>query len=913
MTDRLHDRAHRLAEAWLHDPPDKALDIRGHVSRAKRYLEAAGFEPSSEFDSIGDQLASNAERLPVPDPQGDYARFGVGPVAGALRILHPLSAEPLHEHVDPLVGDLDEGLVTSTIADIVSRIVATAATEETRFLSLWRHLPDQLGRKRRAFAFLPAETRQPDHTIWHHVDIASALQIASAERGGRAYLSFQIGPVQEFIEASRTVRDLWSGSALLSWLVLAGMRPVLERVGPTAFVFPLLRGSPLVDLWLREKDVPSLAPFSGPGTPVLSLPHKFLAVVPRGDGDALLTECREAVEIEWLRIASEVRRAIDKGIRKRLDPILSEGWDQRWDEQVRGFFSAHTSLLPASDMRSDDAIASLVGGKDTKFATTFSEIEAVRQLSDALSADGRKPGYDRRDSGRWSLHVEMSARVMEAQRRVARLPVTSAVDNVPGKCSLLGTWEQMGPAGLDQSREFWERLRADGGVSIDGVRLRSGERLSAPSLIRRFAAPVVLADEIGRSANNLRFPDTATIGAREWLQRAAIDPAEVRDRKGSGTWSGQWLHWTKRDLEQDDACPGDVWDQIRAARKQIGAPPAYYAIVRGDGDHMGRWLRGDKAPPVREVLHPKIREYYEGLAAGGGAAAEHARAGLDAKRPSGPALHAAISEALTNFSVHAVPDIVNRHLGTLIYAGGDDFLALVPARNAIEFARDLRLAFSGLFHETEDVPRGWWQPRATARDGTSDPPPLLMMGPDASCSIGVVVVHHKENLRDALELARSAEDSAKRSGRDALVLTVSRRSGECATTLLAAGSQGQVTWHVVQPFQRLVDAFSDNGEQNKKSASAGWAYRLRYQAPVLEMLGPDAHRREIERMIQRSDRDTRDRLDDGKLAIDLFDAFLASREGRTLPRDASNGPLESFAMLCQSAFFLARGRDERGQ
>ena len=31
-----------LTTAFLHDPPDKALDIRGHERRAARYLEAAG-------------------------------------------------------------------------------------------------------------------------------------------------------------------------------------------------------------------------------------------------------------------------------------------------------------------------------------------------------------------------------------------------------------------------------------------------------------------------------------------------------------------------------------------------------------------------------------------------------------------------------------------------------------------------------------------------------------------------------------------------------------------------------------------------------------------------------------------------------------------------------------------------------
>lgn len=37
-------------------------------------------------------------------------------------------------------------------------------------------------------------------------------------------LKFQIGPVQDFIAAARSTRDLWSGSYLLSWLVAAGIK-----------------------------------------------------------------------------------------------------------------------------------------------------------------------------------------------------------------------------------------------------------------------------------------------------------------------------------------------------------------------------------------------------------------------------------------------------------------------------------------------------------------------------------------------------------------------------------------------------------------------------------------------------------------------------------------------------------------
>ena len=53
-----------------------------------------------------------------------------------------------------------------------------------------------------------------------------------------------------------------------------------------------------------------------------------------------------------------------------------------------------------------------------------------------------------------------------------------------------------------------------------------------------------------------------------------------------------------------------------------------------NGDRMGGWLRGETAPSVAEVYHPKIADYFEGLP-------NTERAVR--RRPVGPALHGAIS------------------------------------------------------------------------------------------------------------------------------------------------------------------------------------------------------------------------------------------------------------------------------
>ena len=61
----------RLLLAFLHDPPDKALDVRGHEQRAARYATAAlGREVDSaaikDAARAADPLAAAAERLPMP-------------------------------------------------------------------------------------------------------------------------------------------------------------------------------------------------------------------------------------------------------------------------------------------------------------------------------------------------------------------------------------------------------------------------------------------------------------------------------------------------------------------------------------------------------------------------------------------------------------------------------------------------------------------------------------------------------------------------------------------------------------------------------------------------------------------------------------------------------------------------------
>jgi len=832
-----------LTTAFLHDPPDKALDIRGHERRAVRYLEAAlgrsvDAAGVKQDAGLADRLAAIAERLPMPTAGRDGER--AVSVRDGLQLNHPLGGVTTSIEA-PLIDE-------DAIAQQISEIVAGIDEGRSRHLALWRLLPERLTtRLHPVYALLPADTRVPDHTIWHHADTAVAL-VPADSGAGAAFVSFAIAPVQGFIAAARSLRDLWSGSLILSYLAFQALLPIVNEVGPAALVFPYLRGNPLLDRWLRDQpglrvkiDPPGAEACSAP-----SLPNRFLAVVPATSASGLARRSEEAARAAWRELAEAVRNRLGHEV-----PGEFSGWDRFWGDQIEQYWEIRSAAMPLREM-SDADLARLSGG--TNFADVWEDAARVREMATHIPPQDR-PAYDQQSAGRWQAMVDLAARALEARRSIRHVPRTlgSASGAVPQKCALLGTVERMGPPEFQTNRAFWETLRR---VNLRGVQLRQREAFSAIALTKRFALPVKLGAELG--IDEYRLADTATVAARPWLAATGLGAIA----------NGQWLFWRRRDQEpEEEPIPEPLWKRICETRSGHGRPPAYLAILVMDGDHMGAWLRGEKSPKLDTVIHPKMCEYFRGHGA--------QRILERTRRPVGPALHAAISEALTNFATRVAPGIVNDHCGELVYAGGDDLLALLPTTEAVACAAALQGAFRGLGDANRGaIAEGYYR----CSDGLDRP----VMGPRATLSAGIAVVHHKEDLRVALGLARQAENTAKRDGRDRLHLFIARRSGEHAGET--------IFWPECAAMTDAVAAFT-------AGASDRWTYRLRKLLPALPP-EPEAFDLELKRQLGRSDKDTRT-------------ALVGLVEGRAF---RTNGrPAENVVALWQAASFLARGRDEGGE
>lgn len=244
------------------------------------------------------------------------------------------------------------------------------------------------------------------------------------------------------------------------------------------------------------------------------------------------------------------------------------------------------------------------------------------------------------------------------------------------------------------------------------------------------------------------------------------------------------------DEANDDAAAKEAAERERLLRRVLAqngneAPlETYYALMLMDGDHMGAILSGEGEAGTsirfRESFHPQVRQAFDARAS---QHPELKRYGAQ-RRPVSPGRHLAISAALGDFAQTVARHVVEEeHLGRILYAGGDDVLAMLPVTDVLSCAQRLRHAYSGTLPADEDMDWG---------ELAKDPDKLhckngfawlrdrlmRMMGERATASCGLVIAHHQAPLSLVLRELRSAERRAKtEGGRNAFSLSILKRSG----------------------------------------------------------------------------------------------------------------------------------------
>ena len=1031
----------------LHDPPGKlfyfAKDSGGHKAIASELLEATAGVPL-KFVGVADQAASGADR-PVNSPpsktkgvsqiivrwpshailthplasgkagsnaihlgemQGLRGTANVQALAGAVK--HALGN--LVERPDePEEVDKEEALrqQQQQEAELAKKLPCWNDAKRLREIcfQLWRRMPETVPPNvpRVVWELQPADSRTPDHSLWDHLRVASALAFITKRKNEGDVLPwlvvFSIGPVQSFIAQSRTSSDLWTSSILLSDLVWHAMQPFVERYGPEAIVYPDLRGNPRADLWLyqqqhekRLRDV--LPPDANPCSFAGIFPNTFIALVPREGIEEVTTNAEKSFEKRWGQLATLAKNYFVKQAPERttLQRHELEAFHRIWDQQHR--IPALTTCWSAAawpnfkEVEVDEPSALAVrqglpaqspppdlSPKNRKALDTWRNrhtpwipTEAFARYAEAryvyamtnLGMHQSQRGFDY-PLIHHALHLRHAARKGEAQG-------ATMAEEVGEKCTLCGERQALHGSSddlLHQSidsqrdavRAFWEKLdrNSEGGAErLCGVctmkryvvragvperRTDDTKAVDAPGLTAAWAGPDMLMGEVLDEDKQLRvpFPSTATMAAQGYLcdvvsneklrplvaavvrcceranlprttfVRALRSLADVSESNIDAVGK-QFLQYeaeltvfheaiggiiarvskdgargAPRDKDGNEI-PPDRWKDLqkavaelrKEAKRSAGSQVAMVAI---DGDGIRKLLLGKElGARWRDVIHPNAVTNMETNPV-------TQKAGwptlLDATRLMGPSAHACINRVLASFVHTIVPWVVEREFhGRLIYAGGDDVLALMPAGEALDMCARLAQLYSAAWViDTQPKETAWnWRRRNATFSGDADPKErfvavkpnesgepapwpipaelrspwlepggkgvdatgeealLPMMGARQTISAGIAIGHYKTPLGELVKAAWDERDRAKRKKEEVALdneepkkgnaCSIRRfsRGGEKARLRFSWGKRGEAPEVALEGYlrvKRVSDAFA------KRTLPGRVPYKLR--------------------------------------------------------------------------------------
>jgi len=389
----------------------------------------------------------------------------------------------------------------------------------------------------------------------------------------------------------------------------------------------------------------------------------------------------------------------------------------------------------------------------------------------------------------------------------------------PGvKCAIMEGWqelsgiEEMKKSGNDARRAFWQAVRSirPAGDS-DFV---DGEMLCALALVkRRFArhfAKFSASIELGNHTLNIKgweletgMPSVAYMAAVRWLEKVVLHTDQ--DKVAQLLEIGQLLagrdEWDIRIKCLHHAVSGKQLDRMyRDQRRALIALDGnvFFEHSRANNKFFpdqGEVRKFQSALESLEVVDKAPTPFYAVLLMDGDS--------LGAQMSSS-ANQLKIARSLNTFT-SLVPGVVHENNGFLIYAGGDDVLALLPLEDALPCALACRNVYTQAFAGT-DI--------------------------STTLSGAVLFAHVKTALGEVLRQAHCILDNEAKegAGRDAIAVRVLKPGGD------------QLTW--AQPWEvaldggklvleTLAEKFSQGSDSERKFSSK-FFYRMRDRFAILE-------------------------------------------------------------------------------
>ncbi|WP_404296451.1 type III-B CRISPR-associated protein Cas10/Cmr2 [Halomonas sp.] len=451
------------------------------------------------------------------------------------------------------------------------------------------------------------------------------------------YFHLTLGPVQGFVAQARRTRDFWAGSFLLSWMAGVAMHAVQRQGGEVEFPEPDT-GFLSAMLGKREGDWPEQG----------SLPNRFKALGAKVDETFLPGQAVEDVMQAWQALAELVWQADLEASLQAMGEAQYQRTRAIWERQISHFWEV--SWVTTEDPIAADLLDRRKNWRShwpaEEGGVTCMMMAAQQELSGADSPNAETlrsfwgPLRSNLRQGEFDLREgEVLSALAFIKRRFVR--------HFPEYRCRLGDGDKRT-------------------VDLKGWRLPSSvpsvmHLAASPWLQRQLAAAressdvrLALVSQLERGSDALGRPEAESLlpGLRQAFENAGV-PSELAGVDPSIFFS-QVLENPRRFADADTLRLQSGLNALRIDSR-LGEPAPFYAIVMMDGDSLGSQLSDSRK-----------------------------------QQP--------ISRALNQFT-RTVPEIIKRQGGFLVYAGGDDVLAMLPVTVALSCAAELRQRYAACFAE----------------------------------------------------------------------------------------------------------------------------------------------------------------------------------------------------------------------
>jgi len=572
--------AYKKICAFLHDPPDKPIALSFKIAHEDLALDYLSILLGEDIEKIttqikkADILAAKIDRV-----DGKEKSTIVSDFFKDTKYLHILKDKDSNreeseysllddKEVSFIRGELQDKYRNFTINNIKSIFEffknKYGSDLEKLYFALWRLLFDELSEINELTLIdkFPADTRFPNHNIEDHLNLASAFL---REKDKLYFGLLSVGPVQDFISYSRSLKDLWAGSYLIAYLTFNAMLPFVEEYGPDSIIFPNLKNLPIFDKWLKEKKGIDVN-YDEDKLKIPSIPNRFLVVC---DNSEKMKELFRESENNINQIVSNMKDYLlkEKGIKDNLN-FLDNYFELYW--VINEFdFETKENIVDKLYKNSFNALEQKIAYR--KQIRNFNYYDENTEHKRKCTMCGQKP----------AIETDINSIILKENEKLCPI------------CLI--------------KRDFMYFLDSEKQINIFYFPSIAG--IAAKNFVEKnnsiFVSKIINFRNLLKQKIEKNIDEKKKTAINEKLEvlNFIVDNNIEKCLEGAEAFYPEFYDNIIKELK-DTELKNSV-NEIKKGNGKIKLTecPKYYAVLMMDGDDMGQWLGGDKVENLTIAMH----------------------------------------------------------------------------------------------------------------------------------------------------------------------------------------------------------------------------------------------------------------------------------------------------------------------